>query len=302
MALLPKLSQPKTKFVLGITLLLYSAMACVAFSLKGGDSFGEARQQIALRKVGHEVLRYLGDSSSSVLPVIKTDDNAYQLKFAHAFTFKTDSLVKITERTLADAGLTNRHVVNVRRSGAQDVVFAYIIEDKKADGDKALIPCSGRTQPLGNYVVEINFEKDGISSAQQGYLLGGIPLLALIGLLFSRPAKQQVVAISATDKQREEQLTIGNTIFDAGKRTLKFEGNITELTFKENRVLLILAASPNEIVERARLQKEVWEDEGVIVGRSLDVFVSKLRKKLEADEAIQLINIRGKGYTLEVKA
>jgi len=71
---------------------------------------------------------------------------------------------------------------------------------------------------------------------------------------------------------------------------------------KENKILLILAQSPNTVIERARLQKEIWEDEGVIVGRSLDMFISKLRKKLEIDPSIQLVNIHGKGYRLEVSA
>jgi DNA-binding response OmpR family regulator len=48
------------------------------------------------------------------------------------------------------------------------------------------------------------------------------------------------------------------------------------------------------------LQKEIWEDEGIIVGRSLDVFISKLRKKLENDSAVKLVNIHGKGYKLEI--
>jgi len=56
----------------------------------------------------------------------------------------------------------------------------------------------------------------------------------------------------------------------------------------------------NEISNRKQLQKEVWEDDGVLVGRSLDVFISKLRKKLEADPAVRIINIHGKGYKLEV--
>jgi DNA-binding response OmpR family regulator len=46
--------------------------------------------------------------------------------------------------------------------------------------------------------------------------------------------------------------------------------------------------------------KEVWEDEGVIVGRSLDMFVSKLRKKLQADPCISILNVHGKGYKLVI--
>jgi DNA-binding response OmpR family regulator len=54
------------------------------------------------------------------------------------------------------------------------------------------------------------------------------------------------------------------------------------------------------MVDRNTLQKEVWENEGVIVTRSLDMFVSKLRKKLSADTSVKLTNIPGKGYKLEV--
>jgi DNA-binding response OmpR family regulator len=60
--------------------------------------------------------------------------------------------------------------------------------------------------------------------------------------------------------------------------------------------------TPNEAIERNRLQKEIWEDEGVIVGRSLDMFISKLRKKLEPDPTIKIAVIRGKGYKLEISS
>jgi DNA-binding response OmpR family regulator len=74
------------------------------------------------------------------------------------------------------------------------------------------------------------------------------------------------------------------------------------LTRTETRVLRIFALSPNETIERSRLQKEIWEDEGVIVGRSLDMFISKLRKKLEPDPNIRIAVIRGKGSKLEISA
>jgi DNA-binding response OmpR family regulator len=77
-------------------------------------------------------------------------------------------------------------------------------------------------------------------------------------------------------------------------------GETAELTKTENRVLRIFAAAPNEVVERSRLQKEIWEDEGVIVGRSLDMFISKLRKKLEWDPSLKIAVIRGKGYKLQI--
>ena len=75
-----------------------------------------------------------------------------------------------------------------------------------------------------------------------------------------------------------------------------------DLTGTETRLLLIFAQSPNETIERSRLQKELWEDEGVIVGRSLDMFISKLRKKLELDPNIKIVVVRAKGYKLEISS
>jgi len=67
-------------------------------------------------------------------------------------------------------------------------------------------------------------------------------------------------------------------------------------------VLQILAGKPNSIIERDSIQKEVWENEGVIVTRSLDMFISKLRKKLIADELVKIVNVHGKGYKLEINS
>ena len=89
-------------------------------------------------------------------------------------------------------------------------------------------------------------------------------------------------------------------LFDSKNRKLILNKNTIDLTGTEARVLLIFALSPNETIARSRLQKEIWEDEGVIVGRSLDMFISKLRKKLEVDPNIKIVVIRGKGYKLEI--
>ena len=94
--------------------------------------------------------------------------------------------------------------------------------------------------------------------------------------------------------------TFGSVLFDAQQRQLTINNTTIDLTGTETRLLLIFAVSPNETVERSRLQKEIWEDEGVIVGRSLDMFISKLRKKLEQDERVRIVVIRGIGYRLEV--
>ena len=72
------------------------------------------------------------------------------------------------------------------------------------------------------------------------------------------------------------------------------------LSKKECELLALFVANPNKIIKRDELTKKVWEDHGVFVGRSLDTYISKLRKKLQEDASIKLTNVHGVGYKLEV--
>ncbi|MCY1544937.1 phosphate regulon transcriptional regulatory protein PhoB [compost metagenome] len=126
------------------------------------------------------------------------------------------------------------------------------------------------------------------------YLLGSLPFIAFAGIWVSRSYFKR------KQKRGEHFYQIGRTRFDQEKRTLTINKKEILLTSKESRLLLFFARSPGELITRERLQKEIWEDEGVIVGRSLDVFISRLRKKLESDEGLQLINIHNKGYKLKI--
>jgi DNA-binding response OmpR family regulator len=74
-----------------------------------------------------------------------------------------------------------------------------------------------------------------------------------------------------------------------------------ELTSKENELLSLLNEFANETVTKETILHKVWGDEGHYVGRTLDVTISKLRKKLEHDASIQIKNIRGVGYRLIIE-
>ena len=143
----------------------------------------------------------------------------------------------------------------------------------------------------------IKFKNTGISTIKPAYILGSLPLLALVGFVFVRSVKPKKYM---SDVQDTSIYNLGSVLFDAKNRKLIINGKSIDLTGTETRVLLVFALSPNETIERSRLQKEIWEDDGVIVGRSLDMFISKLRKKLENDPNIKIVVIRGKGYKLEI--
>jgi len=269
---------------------------CCAFSITDNNEFDLAKQDVMLRKIGHQILLQSGDSTSRVLPVKKIGENEYQITFENEFTFQPDSLVGIIKRSLAQNKLSRKYIINVLNCTSTDVVFGYAILGNDKDD---IASCSGRKQPKSCYRVNLKFEDTHITTTQKVYMLGGIPLLAFVGFLIFGTVDTRKKQISVPNTNRAG-LKIGNTLFDPGKRQLLFDNFTIELTAKENKLLLILAQAPNTIVERNRLQKEIWEDEGVIVGRSLDVFISKLRKKLDNDSSIKLTNIHGRGYKLEI--
>lgn len=286
----------KRKYLFMCMLLSLIFVICAGFSTKDKDDFEFAKREVLLRRIGHELLLQSGDRSSRVLPVKKISENEYEISFENDLSFQPDSLVNLTKRELAKDPLAGDYIVNVLNCGNSSVAYGYSVsEDKKDD----IVACLGRQQPKACYIINIKFKSTGLSTTKSGYLLGGLSFLALVGFIFfrSKSVKPRKVV---PENQQTDLFTLGSVLFDSKNRKLIINDLATDLTTTENRVLLIFASSPNEIIERSRLQKEIWEDDGVIVGRSLDMFISKLRKKLEIDPNIKIVVIRGKGYRLEV--
>jgi len=286
----------KGKYIYGLILLLTAVVICVAFNKSGSHDFDLARREILIRRIGHELLLKSGDSTSRVLPVKKLAENEYQIRFEKAFTFQTDDLVNITQRVFANDPITGDYVVNVLNGSSKNVFYGYAISKNKKN---EIVPCKGRVQPKAPYTIDIKFKPKDMHTALNGYLLGGLPFLAFVGFIFFKSVKPKN---PLPDHKDLKAFTLGSTLFDAQQQQLIINKEIINLTGTETRLLLIFSLSPNETIQRSRLQKEIWEDEGVIVGRSLDMFISKLRKKLEPDANVKIVVIRGKGYKLEINS
>lgn len=285
----------KRKYLLALILLLFISVILVAFSMDS-DGFDISRREVLLRRIGHETLLQSGDSTSRVLPVKKIGENEYQIGFENDLTFQPDSLVNITRRLLAKNPYARDYIVNVLYCGSSTVAYGYAISDNEKND---IVACLGRKQPRACYMINIKFKPTGINTAKNRYLLASLPLLAFVGFIFLRSVKSKR---ALPEVQGTGTFNLGSVLFDSESRKLITNGKTIDLTVTETRVLRIFALSPNETIERSRLQKEIWEDEGVIVGRSLDMFISKLRKKLEFDQNIKIVVIRGKGYKLEISS
>lgn len=283
-------------FIVGC--LLFTIVSFVAEKSDKSD-FESAKEVIIMREIANRVLRYTGDTTSTVLPINRLAENEFEISFASGFSFKPDSLVSIIDGVISNNDLPRNYIVNVIECNTLKVIFGYAVLGVK---QKNIVPCLGRQQPSKQYCINIKFEESSWFSKHL-YLLG----LALLGIGLVFWSVQRFKKEKPIFEQKIEEIPNKKTATQLGKYEfyseellLVFESEKIPLTIKEAKLLSIFATNLNQIVDRNRLQKEVWEDEGVIVGRSLDMFISKLRKKLEQDPNVKLTNIHGKGYKLEV--
>lgn len=280
--------------LVGIALLISSA-----FLLRQPprDTFLEKRAELVVRQIGHKLLRYSGDFTSRVLPVTQLSPGTFQLKFETPFSFMPDTLVKIARSNLDLIHLPVGYIVNVFDCTSKEMVYGFEIRPNQ----KELVPCLGRPQPEGCYTLLISFvDFQSSENLNNNYPLLissfiGMSLIAFTGGYYLKRKKERDSSLIV------DGVVIGKYSFSFELQLLKFNSEIIELSYKEAKLLSILAAQQNQVISREELLKKVWEDDGVFTGRSLDMFISKLRKKLSGDSNVQINNVHGKGYKLEIK-
>jgi DNA-binding response OmpR family regulator len=96
----------------------------------------------------------------------------------------------------------------------------------------------------------------------------------------------------------EEVVQIGAFTFNYNNAVLLYAGISRQLTSRESELLKVLYVNKNRLIDRKSLLKSIWGDDDFFSGRSLDVFITKLRKYLQHDPAVKILNIRGIGYKL----
>lgn len=115
--------------------------------------------------------------------------------------------------------------------------------------------------------------------------------------------EELIVRINALLKRNKNEdnpgpIKIGKFIFDLKKQTLQINNKTESLTHREAHLLFHLIKNKDQVLERSVILKKLWGDDDFFNARSMDVFITKLRKKLKDDPAIQIINVRGYGYKL----
>lgn len=255
-------------------------------------NYREKQLPIVLREIGHQFLLEVGDSTTRVMPIEEVEGR-YLVKFERDFVFVPDALSKIVFQLFEENQIERPFIIEVESCDSADLVHSFEVNALK---EEKQIACRGRRYPKGCYLfyftdsaygtsTEIDSTSKERSATSYLWWLFMPLLLALVWYAWKMPRKAM-----------QDEISIGQFQFDKKRLILSLKAQKIELSAKEADLLLLFVQNENETLERAFMLNQIWGDEGDYVGRTLDVFISKLRKKIAADPSLKIVNVRGVGY------
>lgn len=285
----------KKRISIYLVLGVITVLCWLFIKTESSETDQEKIVRIALREAGNQLLLKNADSISLILPVKRIKKNTFELSFKDPLSFRPNELVESVKGAFIKADLPDNYITEVLMCTDQQVAYSYQIDKSE---ERTLIPCIDRKLPLACYTVQVAI-KDLAGKTNRnplfGYFFGALLLLLTVDYNRSRKANRD------TSQSQPKGQSIGIFTFYPDQSILVKAAAEINLSNKECELLALFIERPNQIIKRDELQKRVWEDKGVVVGRSLDTYISKLRQKLKEDPAIKIINIHGVGYKLEIK-
>lgn len=269
------------------------------FPIYAQQDIQEQRMKVVMREVGHEFLMQMNDSVSRVLPIHK-EENRYKIQFEKSLDFEPDLLLFSAIKVFKANKLNSNYILEVEQCYTNEVVYSYEFDPKEED---ALIACRSRSLPKDCYAfyftfIEDELEAPAITTSEKNsnktwlvVLIGGVIMVLVLMFFILKNKKKNKV---------NHLIRIGKYQFDKHGMKLILDQQTEELSSKEADLLELLVSHPNQTLEREYILNVVWNDEGYYVGRTLDVSISKLRKKLQKDPSLKIINIRGVGYRFTI--
>jgi DNA-binding winged helix-turn-helix (wHTH) protein len=293
------LIKPEFWLFLGMKKLLPILFALAIWGLLGSLTPSQGKEDslstkinLALRRTADGLLRASGDSTSRIPAVERVGEDVWRVMLEQPFDYA--KLPALLQGSLDRYGISRSYEVAVRRCADATIDLGYHQLDALQDG---FVPCAGREMAEGCHYIEVTFAGDAGTGIPIGGRIG-LSLLALVGtagLWWVLQRKKPVVP----EEGNIQWITFGNSRLDLAGQTLLCGEHRQSLTYREAKLLGLFAANPDQVIERDQILRDVWADEGVLVGRSVDVFVSRLRKKLAADASVAIVAVHGVGYRLE---
>lgn len=275
--------------VLALPLLVWLLSAASVEAPKG---LSPEKVNLALRRTADRLLRQSGDHTSRIPAIEQVSTNVWRVRLEQPFRY--EELPAALQASLDLYGIRQTYDVALRRCVSAIIDLGY----HQSDVVKDTVPCMGRAMPDGCHFIEISFLENEAKTwwVNKGALillaLGGLASIWFLG-------RQKPVQTSPDPVNASEALLFGNSRLDVAAQILNCGNARQALTFRETKLLRLFASSPNQVLERDFILQEVWADEGVLVGRSVDMFVSRLRKKLAIDPSVGIVAVHGLGYRLE---
>lgn len=250
---------------------------------------------LALRQVAHDLYDLACDSTSAIAPVKQHEDYVYSIRLECDLDY--DALPDLMTSAVSTFHLPNDYQILIRDCNNEQVMLGYSSLFVSSDN----VACQGRDQAISCSDLYLTLRPEPEESSLWSWILFTTLLGGIIGFLVYRWLGVRPDQSNLADVAKENApIALGKFQFDPSNLSLTSDQGLITLTFRECKLLHYLVSHANTVLTRDDIQSNVWEDEGIIVGRSLDVFVSRLRKILKSDPSLQIKSIHGVGYRFEM--
>jgi hypothetical protein len=285
--------------LLAVPVLAIGLFAGLSVKKENRQIHWQEKVNLALRRTAHHMLIQSGDSTSMIPPVIQGENrDTWIIRLERPFNYQ--ALPALLQESFDLHGISTAYDVMLLDCQDEALLLGY---NKLDFTEKNEPPCGTREQNGGCYTLQVSFA--GPANPLTDHWLLWLAVLALLplGFLLYRSLKRrpnQAAAPSQPETTGDLAITIGQSTFDFTNQLLTISGDRHNLTYREAKLLQLFYRHPNQLLERDFILQNVWADEGILVGRSVDMFVSRLRKLLRADATVSIVTVHGVGYRLEV--